>query len=301
MLSGKATSFITSAAAAHTPFAIEIATYAPHQPYTPAPRDAKAFPGLTAPKTPAFNQPNVDAPSWLVPNPALSASEISGIDADFRKRAQAVQAIDVMIGHLEDTLKSAGVAANTYLVFSSDNGYHMGEHRLMPGKMTAFDTDIAVPLVIVGPGVPAGRTTGALAQNIDLAPTFEQLAGARVPDNVDGHSLLPLWTTPQPADWRTAALIEHHGPDLDRTDLDHPPTTHSGNPITYEALRAPTGTYIEYANGEVEYYDRIRDPDELTNIAGNLPPEQRAALHTTLQALQNCHDHSTCWTAGHPK
>ena len=85
--------------------------------------------------------------------------------------------------------EAKGVAENTYIVFSSDNGYHMGEYRLLPGKQTAFDTDIHVPLIVSGPGVPAGRTVSQLASNIDLAPTFETLAGLKVRNSIDGHSL----------------------------------------------------------------------------------------------------------------
>lgn len=69
------------------------------------------------------------------------------------------------------TLRAAGQLSNTHIVFNSDNGLHTGEYRLMPGKLTAFDTDIHVPLIIDGPGVPAGATTSGMAENIDLAPT----------------------------------------------------------------------------------------------------------------------------------
>src|SRR5919206_153228 len=83
-------------------------------------------------------------------------------------------------------------SGRTYLVFSSDNGYHMGEHRLTPGKQTAFDSDIRVPLIVVGPGVPRGRADRRLVENIDLRPTFSRLGGGRVPGGVGGDSLVPL-------------------------------------------------------------------------------------------------------------
>src|SRR6185437_1543801 len=136
-------------------------------------------------------------------------SELALIDANFRKRAQAVQAVDRMIGEIEAELAAKGLARNTYIVFSSDNGLHMGEHRLRAGKLTAFDTDIKVPLVVTGPGVPAGRVVHEMAENIDLCPTFEELAGAPVPPSVDGHSLLgPIRGAPTPG-WRSEVLIEH--------------------------------------------------------------------------------------------
>ena len=298
VVSGLGTSFIQNAAASHTPFALEIATFAPHAPYTPAQQDLDSFPGLTAPRGPAFNTLPTNAPSWLASNPVLTADNKTTIDTAFRKRVQAVQAVDRMIAHLRSVLQQAGVADNTYIVFSSDNGYHMGDYRLMPGKMTAFDTDIRVPLVVVGPGVPAGSTSDAIVQNIDLAPTFERLSGGTVATNVDGRSLVPLLQGGDDSDWRTGALIEHHGPDTAADDPDAQ-TARNGNPTTYEAMRTSTYTYVEYDNGEIEYYDRVADPNELNNIAGALTSARLAALHSALAGLKNCHTHDACWTAGH--
>ena len=298
VLAGKGSDFIKSAADAHSPFLLEVATFAPHGPYTPAPRDADAFPGMKAPRGPAFDLLLTGAPAWLTRFQPLTSLNVAKIDEGFRKRAQSVQAVDAMIGRLEDTLKAAGVADNTYLVFSSDNGYHMGEHRLNPGKMTAFDTDIQVPLVVAGPGVPAGRTLDELTQNIDLAPTFEALGGAATPANVDGRSLVPLLRGEPAGDWRTASLVEHHGPDVDGRDPDFP-AKGSGNPRSYEAIRTATSTYVEYANGETEYYDLTHDPDELHNTAARLPAADHARLHAALTALKSCHDATACWAAGH--
>src|SRR5258708_11802446 len=113
-------------------------------------------------------------PQWLKTPQAFSAADMAKIDADFRKRAQSVQAVDKMIGELQAAVAAIGQANNTYFVFSSDNGYHMGEHRLLPGKMTAFDTDIHVPLIVTGPGIPAGLTVQAIVQNVERCPTFTE-------------------------------------------------------------------------------------------------------------------------------
>jgi N-acetylglucosamine-6-sulfatase len=298
VLAGKGTSFIANAAAAHEPFLLEVATFAPHAPYTPAPRDANSFPGLTAPRGPAFDTLPTDAPPWLAGRTPLTDAEKATIDAGFRKRVQAVQAVDQMIGELRAALVKAGVAGNTYVVFSSDNGYHMGEYRLNPGKMTAFDTDIRVPLVVAGPGVAGNATSTAAVQNIDLAPTVEHLAGAPVPSNVDGHSLVPLLRGGSGAGWRTAGLIEHHGPDTLADDPDLP-GPNSGNPPSYEAIRTHTYTYVEYLDGSREYYDLAADPLELHNLVGSLSAARLSALHTALAGLVGCHDGTTCWTAGH--
>src|SRR5262249_17762688 len=157
VLSHRAVDFIKRKAG--EPFAIEIATFAPHAPYTPAPRDANALPGLRAPRSAAFNAaPDDHAPTWLRGRQPLSDADLATIDRDFRKRAQSVLAVDKMIGELQAAVAAIGETENTYFVFSSDNGYHMGEYRLLPGKMTAYDTDIHVPLIVTGPGIAAGRT-----------------------------------------------------------------------------------------------------------------------------------------------
>src|SRR5207249_11167937 len=93
------------------------------------------------------------APRWPRALPALSDADKAAIDRDYRKRAQSVLAVDTMIGELQEAVASIGEARNTYFIFSSDNGYHMGDYRLMPGKMTAYDTDIHVPLVVTGPEI----------------------------------------------------------------------------------------------------------------------------------------------------
>ncbi|MBO0877937.1 MAG: sulfatase, partial [Pseudonocardia sp.] len=134
----------------------------------------------------------------------------------------------------------------------------------------------------------------------DLCPTFEELAGVNVPADVladvDGRSLVPLLHGQQPADWPTAALVEHHGPDADPTDPDRP-GRHSGNPPSYAALRTAHDTYVEYDHGEREYYNRDADPDELHNIAASLPPATLARLHDTLSALRGCRGRSACTAA----
>jgi len=290
------------------PFMIEIATFAPHAPYTPAPRDAGAFAGLRAPRTAAFDAaPDPAAPKWLAGRPQLSDADMAMIDSSFRKRAQSVLAVDAMIGALQQAVAAIGAADNTYFVFSSDNGYHMGEHRLMPGKMTAYDTDIRVPLIFTGPGVPAGRTVGEIAQNIDLCPTFTELGFASGPANVDGRSLAPLLRGENVEGWRTVALVEHRGPIHDLADPDLPDlrtaprlteaVRRAGNPTTYEAIRSATSLYVEYADGEKEYHDLVADPYELRNTYASLPDDRKAALHGALEAVENCRGVAGCQAA----
>jgi N-acetylglucosamine-6-sulfatase len=282
--------------AAEAPFVLEVATFAPHSPYTPAPRDAEALPDVRAPRTPAFDAVPYAAPRWLRVLPALSDADKASIDRDYRKRAQSVLAVDKMIGELQEAVASVGQADHTYFVFSSDNGYHMGEYRLMPGKMTAYDTDIRVPLIVTGPGVPSGRIIEEIVENVDLCPTFAELAGAAGPAAASGHSLVPLLRDQDVAEWRTGALVEHRGPQMATTDPDLP-VPRGGNPPTYEAMRTRTSLYVQYADGDEEYHDLTADPDELRNTFSSLPSEQQASLQAALQALKTCTDGKSCWSA----
>jgi N-acetylglucosamine-6-sulfatase len=275
------------------PFMLEVSTFAPHAPYTPAARNADDFPGLTQPRDPSFDAANLDPPAWLGDRAPLGAERIAAMDADFRRRAQAVEAVDALLARVEKE-----VPKNTYIVFSSDNGYHMGQHRLAPGKMTAFDTDIRVPLIVAGPGVPRGRIVRQVAQNTDLAPTFVELAGGTPDPAIDGRSLVPLLRAGPPPPWPTLALVEHRGPRLGIGD----PDLQSDLPTAYSALRISSprteAVYVEYVDGEREYYDIASDPFELRNIAHRLAPARLVKLHTLLAGLTNCHDVITCWQAG---
>ncbi|WP_245674144.1 sulfatase family protein [Actinoplanes rectilineatus] len=297
VLSAKARAFITTSAATGEPFAAEISVYTPHLPYVPARRDASSFAGLTAPRTEAYGRIPRNAPAWLAPHSPLTAAQIKHMDSGFRQRVQTVQAIDRMIGDLRTTLAAAGVERETVLIFSSDNGYHMGEYRLNPGKQTAFDTDVVVPLVVAGAGVAAGQVIDAPVENIDLRPTFADLAGTPAPSEVDGRSLRALLAGRDPGPWRTAALIEHSDPATDPADPDHQRQSEN-TPPSYVALRTAAITWVEYVDGTREYYDRRTDPRQLDNLAGTLPPERVAALSAALAALARCEGAVRCHAAG---
>jgi N-acetylglucosamine-6-sulfatase len=202
-----------------------------------------------------------------------------------------------MIGTLRATLTEAGVADRTVIVFASDNGYHLGEYRLPSGKQTAFDTGINVPLIVADPGVTAGRTIAALVENIDLRPTFADLAGAPQPGASDGRSIRPLLTGDTPAGWKTTAPIEHRDPATDPLDPDH--THDSPNiPPAYDALRTARYTYVKYVDGPREYYDRKADPLQLRNLASTLTSARISELDNVLQALIACIGPQACRTAG---
>lgn len=318
VIARKSSDFIRRAGADSLPFFLYLPVYAPHQPATAPPRYADAFAGVSAPRTPSFNEEDMsDKPAWLRDRPPLQPRATARIDALYRRRLQSMLAVQDLVQTLVETLRETGQLDNTYIVFSSDNGFHLGQHRLQPGKNTGFEEDVRVPLIVRGPGVPAGRQVDQLAGNVDLAPTFAELAGARAPDFVDGRSLAPLLhagTTVGVA-WRDAYLLEHGadvrppsavGPQaLQRrsSGILEPPDPFDrasllqsqgatrrglGNPPPFAGLRTQSYTYIEYATGERELYELRRDPYQLDNIAGTADPALIASLSAQLAEERTC-------------
>jgi arylsulfatase A-like enzyme len=309
----KTEDFVTRAAQANQPFFAFLPVYAPHGPATPAPQDVNDFPGAVAPRPPNYNEADVsDKPAWIREKPLLDAQHQAKIDTRYRKRIQSLQAVDRGVGQLIATLKRNGQLSNTYIVFSSDNGFHLGNHRLPQGKQTAYEEDVHVPLIVRGPGVPKGVHREQLTGNVDLAPTFAALAGADTPIFVDGRSFAPLLRAdpPTPSSWRQAYLLEHYtqtGKEPAGTQPEEPPDDDTNaHTAAAEArseglpelrgVRTPRYTYVELATGEKELYDHDVDPYELDNIASTASPSLLANLHSRLVALSDCRA-NTCRTA----
>jgi N-acetylglucosamine-6-sulfatase len=297
---------------ANSPFVLEVASFAPHAPYIPAPADVGTY-DAGLPSVPSFNVPNVNPPGWLEVHKPLDATEITRLNEAFNLRVEAVQAVDRMIGDLMTKLAANGLDKNTYVIFSSDNGYHMGEHMLEAGKQTAFDTDINVPLIVVGPGVPAGVIDDHVVENIDLCPTFAELGGAQPLATADGHSLVPLIHGQSVTDWRNVLLVEHLGGNMDPADPDNEQNADGGpgsgpDPTTYDAIRmmgtaadggATEKVFVSYVDGETEYYDIDNDPYEMTNTVGNLAPAAVTQYKGVVSAIKACKGTATCWSAQH--
>ncbi|HEY2637976.1 MAG TPA: sulfatase [Solirubrobacteraceae bacterium] len=297
VIGNRGEAFIDRSVTAEQPFVLELATFAPPSPYTPAARDVHTFNTVDAPRTKAYDTPMANAPAWLGGRGPLTDKQNASIDTDFRNRVRSVQAVDRTIGNLEQTLKAHGVAKNTYIVFTSDNGYHMGEHRLLPGKQTPYDTDVRVPLVVTGPGVKAKHTVTKLTSEIDLAPTFDALAGAKVKKSaMDGQSLVPFLRAKGPKQWRLGTLIEHFGAAEDPSDPDFQ-TAPSGTPPSYSAVRTANALYVEYANGGREYHDLKQDPEDNDNTFGSLSTTRKDALRRLLIALERCKGQDSCLRA----
>ncbi|MZD08189.1 sulfatase-like hydrolase/transferase [Streptomyces sp. SID5785] len=296
VVSGRGQDFIEKSVRDDKPFVLDISTFAPHGPATPAPQDEGTFRDLKLPRPPAFGRTPADAPPWLRDRKPFTAQQTRKITTTYRKRVRAVQAVDRMIGDLQDKLAKEGVDDDTVFAFASDNGFHMGQYGLMPGKQTAFDTDVNVPLVVTGPGIEHGATTDAVASNIDICPTFTELGGGTPDPRADGRSLVPLLKGETPKDWPRTALVEHHGPDLSPADPDKP-RKGSGNPPSYEALRTARYTYVAYRDGTHEYYDRGTDPDMLHNTYARLSPDTRDDLASRLRQMRDCDGAKECGAA----
>ena len=308
VLTEKTTDFVRRSASDSRPFFMYLAPYAPHEPAIPARRDETRFPDLQVPRTPSFNEADVsDKPANIAADPPLSETDIANLDNLYRQRVRSMQAVDLMIKTLVETLKETGQLDNTYIIFTSDNGYHMGQHRLLAGKGEPYEEDTVVPFIIRGPGIPAGQTLpGYLAGNTDVAPTIAELAGVTPPSFVDGRSLVPLWSANRPpeTDWRQGYLLEYYGAGdssgstfnlvslAPPNQLLEPPEPErlAGQlpPGGFFAIRTPRYTYAEYESGFRELYDRSQDPYELNNIASSADPGLLSQFSTWLKTLVAC-------------
>ena len=300
VLTQRARRFVTQAAGDGVPFFLFLSEYAPHKPATPAPRHLGSFRNAKAPRTPSFNEADVsDKPERIRDLPPLSTDEIARLDRLYRLRLQSLQAVDEAVAALVQTLEAAGELDNTFIIFTSDNGFHMGQHRLLASKYTPYDEDIRIPLIVRGPGVKAGAEIDAFVENLDIAPTLAQLAGATLPVPPDGRSFVALLKKPQkpPATWRRLVFLEQFTfiePAEEARSVLEPADGPAGQEhVTHYGLRTPTYKFVEYADGEVEYYDLVRDPYELKNLASTLSAERLQQLRERVQALSTCSG-STC-------
>jgi arylsulfatase A-like enzyme len=327
---GMARRFIEHAVSGQQPFFAYVSVYAPHEPATPAPADVDRYPGLQAPRTPSYNQADVSKMPVLIRNlPQFTPEEMAAIDQLYQRRIESLQAVDRGVADLIATLRALRQLKNTYIVFASDNGFHLGQHRLPAGKETPYDTDIHVPLLIRGPGIPKKKHLSAVANNADLAPTFAAMAHADTSKRWDGRSLLPVAEQRKGAtrSWREVQLVEHWALTRTATPPQVPPGTvrepndpdEAGsnlNPTTiggtraksnpgllsdatlygrllripdYTGVRTARYLYVEYVNGDRELYDVQADPDETNNLAGT-QPELESKLAAKVAALRRCRE-----------
>ncbi len=209
VVTGHAESFIRAASAADQPFLAWVAHFAPHVPATPPPRYQGAVTGK-APRSTSFNESNLgDKPPFQQSLGLLTPAWEAGIDEVYRHRRASMLGVVDSVDRMIKVLTETGELDNTWIVFMSDNGYHMGEHRLPWGKNTAYEEDINVPLVVRGPGVPKGARVSSMVLNADIAVTFSDIAGVQPADFVDGRSWKSLALGQTPSTWRGGVFLAH--------------------------------------------------------------------------------------------
>jgi N-acetylglucosamine-6-sulfatase len=281
VLATRAEQTIEEAVRLNQPFFISIAPVAPHAELIEnmpgpraAPRDLGAFAKQPLPRPPSFNERDVsDKPRQIRILPLLDKSAVKEITDRYRNRLASLLAVDDLVARVVRKLAATGVLNNTVIIFTSDNGFFQGEHRIPNEKEKVYEESVRVPLLIRGGGFPIGATASQVVANVDLAPTIVQLAGA-IPHfmEVDGRPLLPLARDPKLGVHRDL-LIET---------------------LTYEAVRNESFVYAEYKTGERELYDLRRgavnyDPFELqSRHTASAYAGIKARLAAELDRLRTC-------------
>ncbi|HST40231.1 MAG TPA: sulfatase [Conexibacter sp.] len=309
----KAVDFIARRAPSEQPFLLSVAFLAPHhenravQAITgrlvrPAPRHDGALAGAPLPTPPGFaERDRSDKPGFLRHRPQLTAAGAGRIARDFRDRRESLLAVDEAVETIVAALRRSGELENTYVVLTSDNGYMQGEHGVPSGKMLPYDPSTRVPLIVRGPGIPAGAVSHELVGNVDLAPTIAGLAEAVPGRTSDGRSLLPFAREPSRCS-RRALLHETGGRHfVRRRDQDAAGVPAVRQVFTYRAVRTQRWLYVEYRNGERELYDLVHDPYELRSLHAD--PGRRAivrTLHAAVERLAHCRGPSCQTTSAAP-
>jgi N-acetylglucosamine-6-sulfatase len=270
-LSAQATTFIEKQHDSSKPFFMDIAPFDTHEPlYIPL-RHKGAYLEQRAPRPPSFDEADVsDKPKWVRNKPPLDAQMIAAFDHQQVLRMQSALTLEDLCRHVIDALSRTKQLDNTYLIFTSDNGYQMGLHGIRARKFMPYTESHEVPFVVRGPSVPAGASFDELVANIDIAPTALDLAGVEEPGWMDGRSFEPILDSDAEA-WRDSLLIEG---------------VKSGSPKrpAYSGVRRQDEIYVRYESGEEEFYDLRKDPYQLDSR----PQDASASLKKRLEALKSC-------------
>ena len=273
VFAAQADSFIRGADQAQ-PLFLYFAPAAPHFPAKPADRYQSAFPDLTPVRPPNYNEAQVfDKPAYIRRQKLLGPVDLATVDAFEVNQYRTLLAVDDAVHTIVTALADTGRLANTMIVFASDNGLTLAEHRWKTGKLVPYEESIRVPLVIrYDPLTASPSVDDHMVANIDLAPTFAEAAGVSAP-GAEGLSLVPLLSGQPPPTWRSDFLIEH---------------MQYKDPVpSYCAVRTAQSLFVTYNTGETEFYDLNADPFELVNKAAD------PAYASDVAALST-RDHELC-------
>ncbi|KAI0158042.1 arylsulfatase-like protein [Hypoxylon sp. FL1284] len=288
-------------------------------PPVPADRHAKLFEGAKVPRTANFNPDKPSGASWIRKLPKQSQENVDYNDNFYVQRLRTLQSVDEIVDSVVQRLEELKILDNTYIIYTTDNGYHIGHHRMQPAKQCSFEEDINIPLIVRGPGVPEKSTSNIVTTHTDLAPTLLGLAGAPLRTDFDGLAI-PLTQAGIEEAGETRhehVTVEHWGFASNEGQVfDWYPRLHANN--TYKALRVISGTYdLHYqvwCNNERELHDLTTDPGQMTNllhpdeeaperIAGAPLDKVVARLDSLLFVLKSCKA-ETCtqpWRSLHPE
>lgn len=225
LFAAEAASFVASAP---EPFLAVFSPMSPHGPFFPAPRHSNVFDGTVFTWPPSFS------------------GDVRWMEERTRTRLEMMLSVEDGIEQILAALEARGVLDRTYLFFTTDHGVFMGEHGFREGKGDPYEETTQVPLFVIGPGVPVG-TSDALLSVHDLAPTFAELAGAPVPDDVDGRSFAPLLRGEPLVNERKRILLEWFEP---------------FGGVVWQGLRTPTRKYVRWADGNCKTFRLDEDPYE---------------------------------------
>jgi arylsulfatase A-like enzyme len=298
------------------PFYLQLDYTAPHGDFRhpagpePAPRHYNWFNGAPPPhrRSEGFDEGNVaDKPRFIREAPYLSLSDIHTYRIYYDKALESLRSVDDGVKQLIDTLGSLHRLRNTYVIFTSDNGFFFGEHRLIGGKFLAYEPSTHVPFLIRGPHIKPGSESNEVVGNIDIAPTVLELAGAEADKSIDGRSMVPFILDPnlrtlrpylfesfvESSDVEEQGAIAEPGDQSSRNTARKRPGASASilaPPKDYEGLRLGPYKYIAWPDGEKELYDLEKDPYELNNIVRvpNYFPVRNFLHHELLNRLEDC-------------